>query len=763
MGDVYRARDTRLERSVALKIVDSARGGTADRVLREARAASALNHPNICTLYEAGEFDGQPYLAMEYIAGQPLSSVIPLQGFDPPAVVRYGLQIADALAHAHEHGVIHRDLKAANVVITPQGRAKILDFGVARRVVPIGSGARPATMTRTGTIAGTLPYMAPELFRDRAADARSDIWALGVLLYELAAGCRPFGGQTSFEVTSAILKDRLPPLPARVPPELSAVIARCLARDPDDRFQRASDVVVALEASNSGGRRVLLSAIPRTRRAVLGFGIAATILAAGFAVSHRGGRTPRPAAVAVLPFQVLSGAQEIGFLGIGVPDTIISRIALVRSVRVRALLAPGKDGEDPLAVGRRHGVDYVLTGTIQQGGTQIRITPQLIRVADGMTFWTNSYTFLSADLLRLQDEIAGGVMEALPVQLTSEDRRRVGRQHTQNAEAYALYVRGRTELVGGNQPASTIAAAESFQSALDRDSQYALAHAGLAMASAKMGHFFANEQDVPTWHKRAHQAAQRALQLGPDLAETHEALAAVYRSTEFDWPRTIEEAGQALTRNPSLDLAHLYRASAFTHLGLLERAGLEAKAAMDINPRNTQEPLRVQGAAAMYGGQYEDAVRLLEQAAARRPAPAEWNLSYAYYNAGRQQDAEAMLRGIRTDSVRSHRRAQATLASFLAHRGETVEATRLIDAVIAGSYMDHHVQYALGAAYAQLGRPREAVKWLSDARASGFPCYPWFERDPLLAPLRNTPAFESFLDELKQSWETNKAQFDAQR
>ena len=199
MGDVYRARDTRLDRFVALKIVvDTAAGRTADRVLREARAASALNHPNVCTLYEAGEFDGQPYLAMEYIAGQPLSALIPSAGFDPADVVRYGRQIADALAHAHEHGVIHRDLKSANVVVTPQGRAKVLDFGIARRLATVQAPISSATLTGAGTISGTLACMAPELLRDQPADARSDIWALGVLLYELAAGRTAVRGRHGF-------------------------------------------------------------------------------------------------------------------------------------------------------------------------------------------------------------------------------------------------------------------------------------------------------------------------------------------------------------------------------------------------------------------------------------------------------------------------------------------------------------------------------------------------------------------------------------
>ncbi len=771
MGDVYRARDTKLDRVVALKIVvDSGMGRTLDRVLREARATSALNHPNICTLFEAGEFDGQPYLAMEYVPGKPLSAVIPPGGFETADILRYGAQIADALAHAHEHGVIHRDLKGANVVVTPQGRAKVLDFGLARRLTTAGAGHTSGTFTGAGTITGTLAYMAPELLRDRAADARTDIWALGVLLYELAAGRRPFVGDTTFELTSAIMKDIPPPLPVKVPPALRAVIVRCLARDPDQRFQRASEVLSALEASHPATGMAAPRPIRPARRAVFVLGVAVALFVAAYALYQSRARTAesihgasRPAALAVLPFQVLSGAEEIGFLGLAVPDTIVSRIAIIRNIRVRRVLKPGKESEDPQGVGRALGVDYVLTGTIQKGSTQqVRITPQLTRVEDGVGIWIRSYTLSSTDMLGLQDQIARAVVEALPVQMTAEDRVSVDRQHTQNAGAHALYLRGRAGLAV-NRRGSTEEAVASFQSAIDHDPAYTLAHAGLAIASARMRLFFAKEEEVPAWHTRAHQAAQEALRLDPGLAETHEALAAVYRSTEFDWPQTLDESRQALALNPNLDQPHLFRASAFMHLGLLDRVESEVAAAMDINPANLDEPLRVQGVAAMYAGRYDAAIQLLEQASAASGVPAEWNLAYAYYNAGRKTEAELMLRRVRSDSARTHRRAQSTLASFLAANGQTAEARKLIDDVIAGTYRDHHVAYALGVAYAQLGLPKEALRRLSEARTSGLQCYPWFERDPLLEPLRQNPAFQIFLDEFKQSWGTKKAQFDADR
>ena len=327
---------------------------------------------------------------------------------------------------------------------------------------------------------------------------------------------------------------------------------------------------------------------------------------------------------------MLSGTQEIGFLGIGVPDTIISRIAGLKDLRVRALLSPGKERANPQEIGRELGVDHVLIGTIQKAGDQMRITPQLIRVDDGVAIWTRPYTLPSTtDLFRVQDEIARGVIEALQVPWASEERVRAERQRTQDPEAYALYVRGRAELTP-NARASTMAAVNSFQAALARDSQFVLAHAGIAMASAKMRLFFAAEDEGPTWYDRAHKAAQEALRLDPELAETREALAAVHRSTDFNWLQTIEEATRALEHKPGLDQPHLYLASAFMHLGLFERAAAEATMAIDRNPANTDEPLRVQGAIAMYDGRFDESVSILKQAAAARGAAAEWNLAYAY-------------------------------------------------------------------------------------------------------------------------------------
>ena len=271
MGVVYRARDTRLERSVALKFVGEQRAadaGARDHLLREARAASSLNHPHICHIYEVGEAEGRAYIAMELVEGRPLSGMVPAEGLPVEAALRYGAQVADALAHAHERGIVHRDLKSANIVVTAEGRAKVLDFGLAGRLPDqeLAEATRSrAALTATHAVAGTLPYMAPEALRGEPADARSDLWALGVLLYEMAAGKLPFEGQTGFELSSAILREPPRTFGARVPAGLRAIIQRLLTKEPGQRYQRAGEVRAALEALQSD---TAIAAVPASRALV---------------------------------------------------------------------------------------------------------------------------------------------------------------------------------------------------------------------------------------------------------------------------------------------------------------------------------------------------------------------------------------------------------------------------------------------------------------------------------------------------------------
>jgi tetratricopeptide (TPR) repeat protein len=306
---------------------------------------------------------------------------------------------------------------------------------------------------------------------------------------------------------------------------------------------------------------------------------------------------------------------------------------------------------------------------------------------------------------------------------------------------------------------STLAAIAAFESALHLDARYALAHAGLAMASALMRIRFSPEAEVKNWEDRAHQEAQRALELDSNLAEAHEAIAAVYRYAEFDWDRVIAESRRVLELNPSLEMPHYYLAAAYYHLGLPEPAETEVRAGLDINPANRAEALRVRGTSALFNAHFQEAERFLTELRQMSGSTvADWYLAQALYYSGQSSQAEAMLTALH-GGAQVERRAHATLAALLAARHDSQRARALLQDLVAVSQVDHHTAYSIGTAYAQLGEFAEARRWLSRAAGTGFPCYPWFERDPLLKPMRDDAQFRRFLEELRQSWESAKTRY----
>lgn len=513
-----------------------------------------------------------------------------------------------------------------------------------------------------------------------------------------------------------------------------------------------------------------VSSIPRQhfliRRWQLGLAlvVAIALAAGGYSlyrkqIQRSGETTFEGMALAVLPFHVLDGGEEANFLGLGVADSTITRLANIRQIRVRptsAVLRYENQTVDPQEAGRTLKADNVLSGTIQKAADRIRVRVQMVRVSDGVPIWGEEYELAHAELFSLEDAIADRVTAALKIQLTAEERVRLYRRYTENADAYENYLKGRAFLARYTKE-STLAAVGAFESALKLDANYALAHAGLAMASAQMRIRFAPETQVQDWADRAEHEASLALKMDAHLAEAHEALAAVYRNVEFDWNRTIEESSRALDLNPNLDLPHYYRAAAFYHLGLMEFVEPEVEAGLAANPTNRLEAARLRGATALFNGQFREALLELEEANRLSASPVSgWLLGQAYYYQGDHVRGEEMLAGLR-GSAQVERRAKATLASLLAAQGERARADGLVREATAEGYMDHHVAYSLGVAYAQLGKRTESLRWLRQAAETGFPCYPWFARDPLLQPLRSDAEFRRFLDQLRMSYESARS------
>jgi len=602
MGEVYRAHDEQLDRDVALKVLPAhtltdeiARA----RLLREARAAAALNHPHICTIHEVGEAGGQAYIAMELVEGKPLSALVPGQGLPVETVLRFGSQIADALAHAHERRIVHRDLKSANVVITPEGRAKVLDFGLAKRIsgeeLAEVTTRSQASLTQAGALIGTVPYMAPEQLCGQPADARSDVWALGVMLYEMVAGARPFQGQTSFELSSAILNQVPPPLSPAVPTQLGAVIERCLAKEPGQRYQQGSEVRAALEAVQSGAA---LPAWPAwkyalSRRRWLALVAAlATVFAVLAALNFERLRTrltggaPRIQSLAVLPLENLSGDKEQDYFADGMTEELITNLAKISALKVisRTSMMQYKGTKKPLPqIAKELNVDALIEGSVLREGGQVRITAQLIQASTDQHLWAESYQRDLRGVLALQGEIAGVIAEKVRAVVTPTERARLGSARPVNPETHEAYLKAMFYLYK-KTPEGFAKGLALLQQAIEKDPTDPLPYAGLALAYPIIYHGPGGTIPPREGFPRARAAALKALELDESSAQAHLALAAIKFYFDWDWTGAEKEFRRALELNPNLPEAHAHYGWYLHVFGRFEEGLAEGKRAVELDP-----------------------------------------------------------------------------------------------------------------------------------------------------------------------------------
>ena len=564
MGVVYKAADTRLDRFVALKFLPDELAldrQALDRFRREAKAASALNHPNICTIYDIGEDAGKTFIAMEYLEGTTLDRVIDAEPMELDRLLRISDEIADALAAAHSKNVTHRDIKPGNIFLTSLGHAKVLDFGLAKMVRPNEGNNEDATLTLTqaGTVMGTLPYMSPEQLRGSALDHRTDIFSLGVVVYEMATGFRPFRGDSSMEISSSILRDSPPPvteLRADLPAALQRIIERCLAKEADQRY--------------SSGRE-LREALDRLRRE----------LSSGAHTAASGGGSP---SIAVLPFSNMSPDPENEFFADGITEEIINALTQIEDLRVAARTSAFSFKNKHLdlrIVGERLNVKTVLEGSVRKAGNRVRIMAQLINVADGYHIWSERYDRELKDIFEVQDEIARAIAERLKVALKSGQQPSI-KAGTSNLEAYQLYLKGRALLY--RRGLDIRRAAQCFERAVAIDPQYAVAWSGLADARNMLGlyGFGRPEAILPS----ARQAAERAVALDPMLAEAHCSLACV--CLLYDWD--LHKAERGFLRARELNPRYVQNLAWYALFYLVWARGrfdegiAVAKAAVEVDP-----------------------------------------------------------------------------------------------------------------------------------------------------------------------------------
>ena len=628
MGEVFRATDTRLSRQVAIKVLPT--GVAFDqqvraRFAREARAVAALTHPHICTLYDVGRHDQVDFLVMEYLQGDTLAGRLAAGRLSLDESLTYAIEIASALDHAHRHGIVHRDLKPANVMLTPSG-AKLLDFGLAKfrpianvsvrepdltasrtlvdRAEPIGrelSADDDTDMTDQGTILGTIRYMAPEQIVGNDLDARSDLFSLGALVFEMLTGRRAFDGDSAASVRTAILEHDPPPvstLQALLPPAMDDIVRRCLAKHPNDRWQKASEVVRDLKLVTESLVQIRTQPVPsavskRNRLWKWSAGsLVATVMgvatwgaAGGFHRSPMMDSSDRIRSLAVLPLANLSGDPEQIYLADGMTEQLIADLATIGRLRVISSMSVKgyKDAAKPApAVARELRVDAIIEGSVVRANDKVRITAKLIRGVTGEIIWAQSFERDLRDVLVLQREVARAITAKVDITLTPQEQARLASARTVDPEIYRQVLLGRHHAAKATDEGLR-KAIQYFDVAIAKDPASALAHAGLAEAYTALSGFYIDPREAMPKAKRA---AETALRLDDGLAEAHAALGYVHLVYDWDGPAAAKALLRALDLNPTLAAARLNYAAYLTTQARHDDAVEQIRRAVDLDPRS---------------------------------------------------------------------------------------------------------------------------------------------------------------------------------